>query len=885
MRSLYPTLFAATLAAAGPALAASPADVGSWGEAWGDDSVSPAPAPPRTTLPAPAPPTAMPAPTGATVAGRSPAPGDLGSWEDVWKGSAPAAAPTVATSPIPAAPVGPVSVAAGPRSADIAGWGAAWREESAPSPPARPVTAAVAGGPALAAAPAPAPAASAAPTAGAGAGPRLAAGTPVPVSEGEEPVQLTADQITHDRELGIVTAKGRVEIVQANQTLVADAVSYNLKQDVMAASGNVIITQPKGEVLFADYFELTGDFKDGVASQIKVILADASRLGADSAQRVGGNRLDFDHAVYTACEPCRRHPERRPLWEAKAERITHNQAEHQIEYRDAWIELAGIPVLYTPYLSHPDPTVRHKSGFLAPVVGMSSTLGANVTIPYFWAIGDNQDMTFAPRFLFPSSSSSDAPDLDREGRSLLQRVVLAGEHRWRGMQGETRSSASLTADKYSADLRGHIDATGQFDLDRTWRAGYQVQRTSDDTYSAIYRYSFERNQPWLTTRPYLEGFGRRNYTMVEAYSFQGLSSDDDPGESPLVFPHLTFSHVGAPSSRGGYWTMDSDALSYARSEGTAANRLSSTLAWHRPFLGSRGDITELTASMRGDAYHADHLEDGGGSANAGRALPQVALNWRQPFIRPHASLPQVIEPLVMLAVSPNGGNSPKIPNEDSINFELDEINVLQADRMTGLDRVEGGLRGGYGLRWSMYPRQGGYLTAQVGQGWRARRDSTFAEGEGFDNNLSDYVGRLDIAPSQNFMLLNRVRLDQETLSLRRNENTLTIGSAPLRFSVTYLMLEKAGQGDQFFDRRHAIIYGVSSALSRYWSASVQLNESLLDGGDLTDFTSRLAYSDECFAFVSKVQRSFTNDRDDLSGYEITFNIVLKTLGDIPLNVF
>jgi len=885
MKKMHPALFVTGLAISTSAWAASPADVGGWGDAWGDEAPQ-TPAvnstrPARTavpTSPVPSAPavSATPLPTG-------PRPADVGGWGDAW-GSEPtrSAAPNAARTQVPPSmpSVRPASVPAaptGPRPADVGGWGDAWGTEAInrPAPAARAADAAAT------------PPANRVPTVATTVDNRVEVNAQIPTGQGdgEEPVQLTADQIIHDRELGIVTAKGRVEIIQTNRTLVADTVSYNLKQDIIAASGSVVITEPTGEVAFADYFELTGDLKDGVAQEIKVILADASRIGATSGVRVGGNRTDFDNGIYTACEPCRRKPDQTPLWQVKAVRVTHNQADQEIEYRDAWMEFAGIPVMYTPYLSHPDPSVRRRSGFLMPSASMSSNLGTNISTPYYWAIADNQDLTFTPRFLFPSSSTTKVPDLDRKGRSVLQRVALNGEHRWTGTEGETKTVASLTADKYSADLRGHVDATGRFDLNNIWRAGYQVQRSSDDTYTGIYGYSFQRNQPWLTTRPYVEGFGRRNYALLEGFSYQGLREDDDPSSSPLVLPHMSFSHMGMPSSRGGYWSVDSDMLSYARSEGLAATRMSTKVAWNRPFLGRMGDITDFSTSLRGDAYHADHLDNNDGSANTGRVIPQMSLNWRQPFIRHSSTMPQIVEPLLMVAASPNGGNPRKLPNEDSQTFELDEINVLSPDRMTGLDRVEGGVRGGYGLRWSAYPSRGGYVTAQVAQGWRARKDSTYAPGQGFDDYLSDYVGRLDIAPTANLALLNRVRLDKDTLNLRRNENTLSVGSPLLRFNTTYLMLEKSGNEDKIFDRRHALVNSLTSNISRYWQLAATVSSDLTNGGDVQSWGGKAVYSDECFAFVTDLRRTTTQDRDDMAGYELTFNIVFRTLGDLPLNVF
>lgn len=665
--------------------------------------------------------------------------------------------------------------------------------------------------------------------------------------------------------------------------LVADQVSYNLKQDIVSASGNVSLAEPSGDTLHSEYFELTGDLKEGVANQIRTILADNSRMEAASARRVGGNRTDFENGSYTACEPCRKKPERTPLWQAKAKRITHNQAEQVIEYRDAWMEFAGVPFLYTPYLSHPDPTVKRQSGFLTPTAGVSSNIGTNVTIPYFWAVKDNQDFTFAPRFLFPSSTTKKRNGLD-EGDDALRHVVLAGEHRWRGTEGEERTFASLTEDKYTGELRGHINSRARFDLNSSWRAGYLVERATDDTYTRIYSYRMENDRPWLTTRPYVEGFGRRSYTMAEAFAYQGLREQDATTKSPIVLPHITTSYLSIPDAKGGYYTYEADMLSYSRSVGTDSTRVSNTVGWHRPFMGSLGDITTLSTSLRGDAYHSEEVSEVG-SANAGRVVPTVAANWRMPFARPSATMPQILEPMAMVAASPNGGNTSKIPNEDSIGFELDETNVFRPNRLPGLDRVEGGVRGAYGLRWQAFPGPSSWVTASLAQGWRARDDSTFGEGSGFAETFSDYLARFDISPSPNLALLNRIRLDKDSGEVRRNENTLSVGSPILRASTTYTLYERSTDGDSDFNRQHSVSWELSSALTRYWMLTGGVTYDLTDDGGPRSWNTRLIYNDECLAFVTDMRREYTYDRDYLSGYSLTFNVVFKTLGSIPVNVF
>lgn len=790
---------------------------------------------------------------------------------------------------------------------EVGGWGEAWGDTAQPAPamqPAAPVSAPAAPLLAKAAALPPQPMAPA-PSLLPAAEPEPAMAPPAehatPMSpaeplhadkgrrkglggddgEPQQPVQLTADQITHDRDLGVVTAKGHVEVVQNGQTLLADAISYNLRQDVMSASGNITLMEPSGEVMFADYFELTGDFKNGVAREIKVIMADRSRMAAASATRVGGTRTDFDKAVYTPCEPCKEHPERTPLWQAKAERVTHNQAEQIVEYRDAWMEVKGVPVLYTPYISHPDPTVRRRSGFLTPTAGMNSSLGANVTTPYFWAVNENEDITFSPRWLIPDATqASTSPD--NVAYAGLRRVVLAGQHRWAGRNGESDTVASLTADQHSDTLRGHVDATGKFDLTSRWRAGYEVQRQSDDTYAQVYGYRVRGNKPWLTSHPYLEGFGRQDYALVEGFSFQGITADDDNANlSPTVLPHLSYSRVGTPGDHGGTWAYNGDMLAYNRVFGTSATRLSNEVAYHQPYTTSGGQKFALTGSLRGDGYHSDSLAEVG-SAFSGRVVPTASATWQYPLVAAGRTMSQVLTPMAMVAASPNTGNSSRIPNEDSIDFELDDSNVMRPNRLPGLDRIETGVRGAYGLRWDGFPYRGGALSARVAQGWRTHADSTFAQSSGMANQLSDYVGSVSFVPTGNLTLKNRVRLDQKSLAMIRNESTVSAGSPLFNASASYGYFEKSSNDSpSIFGRRHYLAYQVASNLTRNWSVSARGNNDLANGGTPLGWGAQAVYDDECFAWVGNLSHNFTYDRDYLAGYTFTINLVFKTFAQMP----
>lgn len=906
---LLATILSATTALTAPARAdvvveqkAWP-EAGSWGQAWGDEDADALRQarrqPARQAPPVAVQPSAgyVPPPPAAALPERPATP--------------PPVPARTAAQALPAGEMGSVYPETG-------SWGQAWGDDEPPPPP-RPrsspvLPAAIAPEPPAAAAPAPRPATP--PAAGA---PRTFGRVTEPASavmRGEDEsgdavglkrppriiphalrnpaagtgspgrVRMVADQVVYDREFNVVTAKGRVEMEYEGHTISADTVSYNLKQDVMGASGNVVLTEPSGEVTHAEYFELTGDFKNGAANQIRSILADNSRVAAQSAQRVGGDRTDFDRAVYTACEPCRDAPDREPLWQVKAERVTHNQAEAQVEYRDAWLEVKGVPVAYTPYLSHPDPTVRRQSGLLSPIFGMNNSLGPSIAMPYFQVVAENEDFTLTPRFFLDQFTDLDKPDRT-VASSVLKRMQLSGQHRWRGTHGEAQTQASIAADKSSGDIRGHIESKGLVELDQTWRAGWQVQHQSDLSYRSLYRIRTEEDRPWLMTRPYAEGFSRRGYAMVEAVSFEGKRVIEDTSKSPVVLPHMVYHTMSAPGWAGSYWTTDSDVLAYTRDVGTQAQRLSTRVAWNLPFVSPDGQVYAVSTSVRGDAYHADHLTTGEqGSTNAGRAIPEVSVNWRYPFSRPGRTITQVIEPMAMVAVSPSVGTESKIPNEDSLRFELDETNVMRPNRLPGLDRVEGGVRGAYGLRWAAYPASGGSVVAQAAQGWRQRRTSTFGAGSGFEQNLSDYVGRIDVTPIGNLVIRDRVRLDKDTLEVRRNEVGMAIGPRVLALSADYGMLSPSNTpGGTIYPKRQYVNYGLSSDISQHWRSEFLVQQDLARNGGTVNWRASTMYSDECVAVIGAFNRYQSDLSGLMSGYHLSLTVVLKSLGEAPVSVF
>ncbi len=678
------------------------------------------------------------------------------------------------------------------------------------------------------------------------------------------PVHLVADEMSFDEELGQVVASGNVEINSEGRRLLADRIAYNQNTGVVTATGNIQLFEPGGEKIFGEQMEVSGDLKDATIRGLGIILTDRSRIAASGARRSAGVVTEMRQGVYSPCKLCETDPTKPPLWQIKAVKVIHDKNTKTIEYRDAWLEFLGMPVAYTPYLSHPDPTVNRQSGFLAPSFGGSSDLGFVGRIPYYFNLGPHRDATVTALFTANEGSGGIA------------------EYRQRFRKGTLDATGSLVAGDSEDDIRGHINANGRFDIDDTWRWGFDLNRASDDTY--LRRYGFGSPSS-LNTRLFTEGFRQRNYFSANAYTFQGLRSTDDSDTEPLVLPLIDFNHLGRPDRFGGQTVLDVNFLAITREEGTDTRRLSIRPGWQVPFVDTVGGVYKLSVGINADLYQVDRLVRTGErnfSGVSGRIVPQVMLDWRLPFVKNEGRVKQVIEPIAVAIYSPYGGNSNKIPNEDSTELEFDDTNLLSANKFPGIDRVEGGPRFAYGVKWGAFGKDGGNTEVFVGQSVRLKDDDTFAVGSGLEDKFSDLVGRVNISPGPHLNLLYRTRFDSDNFTPKRNEVTFSAGGTALRANANYIFIESSS--DSEFGGREEINFSINSNFTRFWRGGFSGVHDLA-AGEARQFIATLVYENECVVFTTKASRTFFEDRDLEPTDQVTVNLLLKTLGEIRTEIF
>lgn len=683
----------------------------------------------------------------------------------------------------------------------------------------------------------------------------------VKVKKGSK-VLFESNKMTYYERRNVVVALGNVQLYYGPYALRADRIQWDRNRDEVIARGNVTFRDATGNLVSAPYAILVDEFREGFLRSVSVVFTNNAKLAAQTAERHDGNITILNKAVYSPCKVCEDNPDKAPLWQIKSVRVTHDQTKKTVSYRHAWFEFFGAPIAYLPYFSHPDPSVKRRSGVLLPDFSFSRHFGAGVTTPYFWNIAPDKDVTFSPMF-----TTRHGPLMQMEWR-----------HRTKTGQYSIKPTGIHEFNFYGKDTgvrkwRGSVETHGKFALNQNWNWGWNGWLLSDDTFLEKYDLFSESD---LISNVHLTGLSGRNYFNAEMIHFRGLLTTDSQATTPLIHPVIDYNMVFDDPVAGGTLALDANFLSMTRKSGTDTHRASTDLSWTRTITDRLGQQFTPFVSLRGDLYSTRNVTAASGADSVARVMPAVGLEYRWPFASSHDWGGQTFTPIAQIIARPKETGMARIANEDAQTLEFDTLNLFSRDKFHGLDRMEGGVRANMGFQYRLDHNSGAFADIIFGQSFHLAGRNSFGADTGLENSRSDYVASLTISPFSWLSLSSRLRLDPKKLTLNKHEFSLEAETDWLQTSLQYTKLAARPSFGQLTSREEVSV-----------SSKVRLSDNWgILGGIRYDIGSKepveeslgLSYEDECFLTTFMVENSYRRDRDISKDLKISLAITLKTLG-------
>lgn len=549
------------------------------------------------------------------------------------------------------------------------------------------------------------------------------------------------------------------------KTISAPKIEYNVKTETIQTTGKTEIVNTSGQklTLVDSYLSKESDNMSG--QDIELWLGKNVHVTAAEVVRRGDDTISYD-AMFTACNGC---DEFGNAWEISATKLVHDMDTHMIGFYNPVLWVYGIPVFWFPYLTIPDPTVKHKSGLLMPDINSTNNMGTQVNVPIFISLSDTHDLTFTASYL------------------TQENPLFQIEHRLNAPHSKYRTTGSFTHNK-DGENRWHIFNDDVIEMGEHVRTTIFLERASDKTY--LQKYGFYDDQPYLDSGAKVEMFGQTGYVVADAHIFQELRSNNRQYSTPSgnILPNIRGVYQTAPLFNESYAAFNADILGISGS-GTASQRAIGESRIVSPWTLWGGNRITASLSARYDVYNFDNTEMENMTDFSGiktRFLPSGYLEWDLPFVKPGSTWTQIIEPRARLTVMRKTDDSVFALNNDSVGALLSDATLFSNNRFPGLDLWENGTFADYGVRYAAYDDNGNNIEVFVGQSYDFTNLGITDPNSGFHDGLSDYVGRVNYKYSKWVDLSSHFRFAEENLALRHIETSAQIGTSRNYLSIGHI---------------------------------------------------------------------------------------------------
>ena len=573
-----------------------------------------------------------------------------------------------------------------------------------------------------------------------------------------------------------------------------------------------------------------------------------------------------------------------PPWLIEAKKIHHDKVKKRIIYKDAWLKIYDIPVVYFPKFFHPDPTVKRQSGFLRPSFEGSEILGTAIHTPYFFVISDDKDLTIKPRFYEDKT-----------------KIVLQNEYRQKTKNSTTTADFSYTRGYQAKPKRGddNKDSRTHFfsntvmnlNFDNFLRSDLeiQLQKVSNDTYLKV----FNLYSPLIKTIPSsLETSMKLSLEKKDAYVFnssitqyENLSVGKTSDRFQYTFPSYNFSKTIESKNLDGYFGFSSVGNNILKDTNILSTNVINNLNYF-------SDNTFLDIGIKNDfGIYLKNLNSIGKNHATYKNSPQAeltsayVLNSSFPFIKRNSNTINTLEPKLSFMYSPH-----QMKDHSNSGGTITMGNIYSVSRLGMSDSFEegGSLTIGVDYRKEKIISKDktikktekdddkiklieDYFEFKLATVIRNKEEKNVSSASTINRTSSNIVGQINYALSDYVLFNYDFSLDNDLSSFEYTsiDTVLTYGN----FSTEISFLEKNGPiGD----------INIISNKSKYEfneNNSIQFATRKNRKINLTEYYDLIyEYKNDCLTAGVKWNKKYYSDTDLKPVEELYFSITIVPLG-------
>jgi len=449
---------------------------------------------------------------------------------------------------------------------------------------------------------------------------------------------------------------------------------------------------------------------------------------------VNDDSASMSKGVFTTCKK----NDKCPPWAIYAENIEHDKSKKIIKYKNAWLKLYDVPIVYFPKFSHPDPTVKRQSGFLTPGFSNSSNIGLSLDIPYYKVISDNKDLTFTPRLYFNDQ------------------LILQTEYRQANKANNHVVDFSVNNSDYASGInntKSHFFSNSNIDLKmnnfNSSKLEFNVETTTNDTYLKTYKINSPLIKDTTTLNSYINFEAEKEdlsfTTSIEVYEDLSKNSND---RFEYIYPNYKLIKK-IDTNRNFNNDLIFSSYGYQKKyatnvyEGTIINDLLYDPVTNFNKNGFKSKFNALLKNVNIEAKNSTKQKNKFDQS----LLASVQYQSEYPLKKNGNIFDGHLIPKVSFMYSPN-----KTKNMLEDDRRIDINNVFSMERLAADDTIEGGSSITIGAEYKKINNKSykEILNINLAQVIRSKKNEDLPINSGIGNTSSDIFGNFNFNPNSFF---------------------------------------------------------------------------------------------------------------------------------------
>ncbi len=644
---------------------------------------------------------------------------------------------------------------------------------------------------------------------------------------------------------------------------------YFKKKNIFKSIGSIKITDKfKNSYNFTQIY-IDEKKKEIIGSDAKLYMNDNNfKINENNKPRVFANTINvkgdqttFTKSNFTMCNY--RKNDKCPPWELKAGKMTHDKIKKTMFYDNAVIKVYDIPIFYLPKLSHPDPTVKRRSGFLIPSYNDTKSLGSSINVPYFWAIGKDKDLTINNK-LFATEHPLFLGEYKQAFRN--SNVTLDFGH----TEGYRNASGTKKLGNKSHIFINFLKNFNETDsINKNLEVS--LQHVSDKKYLKLYK--IDSNLVNYETEV-LENFIDYSVLNDDSNHFFSLNAsanrtlaDSYNDKYEYILPEINYEKQ-LFSDKFGYGNFKSDLKIHNYDTNKYSRTLINNFNWEidRPFSEKifTGKILSDLKNINYEYSNVDGFKKGTNNELFGAIGYLASLDL---YKDTQSGINHLLTPKILFKYAPN------YMRKEEGQHNLAKKNLFSLDRLQSEQNYEGGANITVGLDYEINDdfNQTNFSIGQIIS--EKKNNKNMPDTLSLDNRFSNVVGNLSHKRGDNLKFDYNYSIDQNLKETNFNEVNVDYINDNFNFNMNYLQEEKKSEDNEYIKTAIKFKKGNDGVFTFSNKRNLITNSS-----EFYDLSYE--YINDCLRAGLVYRREFYNDSELEAENSLMFKITLSSFGGL-----